>query len=97
MVNYVTNMMKKDSIEETIKQREKIYGKFENNAKISQKLKTTIREGNSYHQLNLQQREALDMIFHKISRLISGDILYKDTLHDIVGYAKLLENTENVI
>ncbi|MDH5645268.1 MAG: DUF6378 domain-containing protein [Candidatus Heimdallarchaeota archaeon] len=82
------------AIDETIKIREKDYGKFENNAVISQKLKEVAREGKTYSKLSFQKKEALDMIFHKIARLVSGDGERKDTLHDIVGYAKLLEGLE---
>ena len=31
------------------------------------------------------------MIFHKIARCVCGDHNYIDNIHDIVGYAKLLE------
>lgn len=41
------------------------------------------------------QREALDMIFHKIGRIVCGDPNYADSWHDIAGYAKLVENRLN--
>ena len=36
------------------------------------------------------QLEALDMIAHKIARIINGDPDYADSWHDIAGYAKLV-------
>lgn len=36
------------------------------------------------------QYEALDMIAHKIARIINGDPDYADSWDDIAGYAKLV-------
>lgn len=36
-------------------------------------------------------KEGLEMIAHKIARLLNGDPLYVDNLVDIQGYAKLIE------
>jgi hypothetical protein len=36
------------------------------------------------------QREALEMIAHKIARIINGDPNYADSWVDIAGYAKLV-------
>jgi hypothetical protein len=36
------------------------------------------------------QREALDMIAHKIARIINGDPDYADSWVDIAGYATLV-------
>ena len=36
------------------------------------------------------QVEALEMIAHKIGRIINGDHSYSDSWHDIAGYAKLV-------
>ena len=36
------------------------------------------------------QREALEMVAHKIGRILNGDPNYHDSWHDIVGYAKLV-------
>ena len=36
------------------------------------------------------QVEALDMICHKIGRIINGDPDYADSWHDIAGYAQLV-------
>jgi hypothetical protein len=41
-------------------------------------------------QLADDQREALDMIVHKIGRILNGDPNYQDSWQDIVGYAKLV-------
>jgi hypothetical protein len=37
----------------------------------------------------------LDMICHKIGRIINGDPDYADSWHDIAGYAQLVANRLN--
>lgn len=32
------------------------------------------------------------MIQHKISRMLNGDALYDDNMHDIIGYTKLMQD-----
>lgn len=41
------------------------------------------------------QQEALDMIFHKVGRIVNGDPDYADSWHDIAGYAKLIDDRLN--
>jgi hypothetical protein len=36
------------------------------------------------------QREALEMIQHKVARILNGDPSYHDSWHDIAGYATLV-------
>jgi hypothetical protein len=68
------------------------YGKFINHAVITQKLKHTIHEHakNNPHGLGPDHVEALDMICHKIARIVNGDPDYADNWIDIAGYAKLV-------
>jgi hypothetical protein len=40
--------------------------------------------------LHADQQEALDMICHKIGRIINGDANYDDSWRDIAGYAQLV-------
>jgi len=42
--------------------------------------------------LNNDQREALEMIAHKIARILNGDPNYADNWIDIAGYATLVAN-----
>ena len=79
-------------INDTLKERGARYGKFEDHAWVSQKLKRTI-----YKELKAQKKsltadqwEALDMICHKIGRIVSGDADYADSWIDIAGYATLV-------
>ena len=81
-------------ITETLQERGKRYGVFTRHAEISQQLKEVI---NQYQTkvLAADQQEALDMICHKIGRIINGDPDYADSWHDIAGYAQLVADRLN--
>jgi hypothetical protein len=81
-----------NKINDTLKNRGSIYGEFEDNADITQELIKVIENAPSYSKLSKQHLEAFHMIFHKISRAVCGDPDYIDNIHDIIGYAKLLED-----
>jgi hypothetical protein len=83
------------SVEQTLEARGERYGKFETQGKISQHLKEAMRHYPGWSNLTDSQRESLDMIQHKISRILNGDPNYADSWHDITGYAKLIEDQIN--
>lgn len=76
-------------VDNTLSARGSTHGDFRTNAQISQRFKDIV--GPYRGKLNDQQSEALDMIFHKIARILAGDPNFKDHWHDIQGYAKLVE------
>lgn len=78
------------AIEITLTERGKRYGKFKDHANITQQLKTVMFGFNPSLQIESDQREALEMIAHKIGRIINGDPDYADSWVDIAGYAKLV-------
>ena len=67
------------------------YGAFKDQAVIAQALATVIRGSVGYTRLAPDQREALSVIFNKISRIVNGDPNYSDSWHDIAGYATLVD------
>jgi hypothetical protein len=81
-----------DDLTKTLEERGSRYGKFTDHAEITQTFKVLTRgyleERNKL--LDDDQQEALDMIFHKIGRIINGDPDYADSWIDIAGYAKLV-------
>ena len=89
----------------TLQERGNRYGKFTGHARITQDLKTVIGEhtplgrtkgdGTYGNHLAPDQQEALDMICHKIGRIINGDPDYADSWHDIAGYAQLVADRLN--
>jgi len=78
------------TVEQILAQRGPIHGDFTDNARISQMLKDSLRNQHGWGNLNDVQREALDMISHKISRALAGNPDFKDHWDDIAGYAKLV-------
>lgn len=85
------------NLEETLQDRGNRYGRFVDHAAITQELKATIRAHAlaAGARIEPDQREALDMICHKIGRIVCGDPNYADSWHDIAGYAKLVEDRLN--
>lgn len=81
-----------DKIDATLESRQINYGDFTSNAALSQALKDLLRAHPGWKELTHVQKEALEVICQKISRIVSGtNPNYKDNWHDIQGYAKLAE------
>lgn len=83
-----------NNITETLQERGQRYGVFKRHAEISQQLKEVI-SGYQTKVLAADQQEALEMICHKIARIINGDPDYADSWHDIAGYAQLVADRLN--
>lgn len=79
-------------VDKILDERGKRYGKFKNHAELSQTLKMVIYDKVVERSLMLadDQKEAIDMICHKIARIINGDPNYADSWVDIAGYAQLV-------
>ena len=77
-------------IADTLAQRGNRYGSFPGHAKITQSIKRAMQDSPNWNGLTDQQREALEMVAHKIGRILNGDPNYHDSWHDIVGYTKLV-------
>ena len=85
-------------LKETLQERGQRYGRFVDHAAVTQELKqVAARHLGRRLPLAPDQQEALDMIFHKIGRIVCGDPDYADSWHDIAGYAKLVEDRLNGI
>ena len=68
------------------------YGKFEDHARLSQGIKATMKQGRNWPFLDNDMEEALEMVAHKIARILNGDPKYADSWVDIAGYAQLVAN-----
>ena len=79
-----------DGIDETLRQRGNRYGSFPGHAKITQGIKRAMQDSKNWMSISDQQREALEMVAHKIGRILNGDPDYHDSWHDIIGYTKLI-------
>ena len=70
-------------------ERQRTHGVWEEQAATAQALKDELRKAPKYSDLRPQQREALDLIMVKASRIVNGDGTFKDHWDDVSGYAKL--------
>lgn len=80
------------TIEKTLAERGNRYGSFQDHANISQALQDVMRSEAGWGRLAPDQRQALTVIADKIARMLNGDPTYRDNWHDIVGYAKLVDD-----
>ena len=80
------------NVDAILTERGSRYGPFKGHAEVTQDLKEVAREHLRLRNKTLadDQQEALDMIFHKIGRIINGDPDYDDSWVDIAGYAQLV-------
>jgi len=81
-----------DAISETLQARGKEYGPFIAQAAIAQTLKRAVRACPNWPKLKSDQREAIDHIMIKLSRILNGNPDHVDSWHDISGYSKLVED-----
>lgn len=73
-----------------ITERGNRYGKFKDGAEIMRDLKQVMQQTEGWSRCTPSQKEALDMIQHKIGRILNGDPTYDDSWKDIAGYATLI-------
>lgn len=81
-----------NALTDTLAERGNRYGTFKTHAEISQELKEVIRKALDTRKKEIEpdQLEALEMIMHKIGRIVNGDPNYDDSWRDIAGYAMLV-------
>jgi len=79
-------------INKTLAERGERYGKFADRAVIAQGLKRTMWAAPGWARLADDQKQALEVIADKQARILNGDPDYIDNWHDIIGYAKLVED-----
>jgi hypothetical protein len=80
------------NIDTTLAERGKRYGEFHEHARICQGIKKAMWAQAGWQRLADDQMQALETIADKIARILNGDPDYLDNWHDIIGYAKLIEN-----
>lgn len=84
--------MTTQTITDILTERGSRYGTFHGHAEISQNLKQTIKRYLEKREQRLadDQMEALEMICHKLARIINGDPNYHDSWTDVAGYSQLV-------
>lgn len=71
--------------------RQSTHGDFAENARVSQIIKEAYRSSPGWEKLTDIERESMDMIALKFSRVLSGKSMECQHWEDVVGYAKLVE------
>lgn len=87
-------------VTETLKSRDTTHGHYPYVAQTIQELKAAAylaqdraeKHDPAKVSMNAAQREGLEMILHKIGRILNGDPNTADHWHDIAGYATLNSN-----
>lgn len=79
-------------VDNILDQRATQYGKFIEGAEVMQTLKQVVRSSLQKRNaaLAFDQLEAIDMIIHKLGRVINGNPDNVDSWRDIAGYATLV-------
>ncbi len=77
-------------IDATLAERGARYGTFVEHAVVTQRLKDILRNHDGWTRLMPDQKECMEMIMHKVGRIMNGDPNYHDSWIDVVGYAKLV-------
>ena len=78
------------NIEATLAERGTRYGEFGEHARITQAIKAAMADSPRWKELPPNMKEALEMVAHKIGRILNGDPYYHDSWHDVIGYTKLV-------
>ena len=76
-------------IREILDEPEKTHGSFPQHSEISQGLKRVLFANPKAALLSDVKREALEMVCHKLARIIAGDSNHADSYVDICGYITL--------
>ena len=71
-------------------ERGKTHGDYSDHAYITQLLKSDMMSIPTYQSLSVVQKETLEMIAHKIGRILAGNPNHHDHWDDIAGYARLV-------
>jgi len=78
------------NINSILEERGSRYGDFGSHAIITQNIKSAMRHSPNWHRLPEDMKEALEMVAHKVGRLLNGDWTYTDNLIDAIGYLQLV-------
>lgn len=79
-----------DATDALLDERGKTHGDFAEHAAVTRAIKDAVCSLGNADKLSDVQAEALDMIAHKIGRIMAGDPNHKDHWDDIAGYARLV-------
>ena len=79
-------------VHKILQQRGSTYGDFAELAEFEQVVKDIFKSRDNWWNLKPFQRTAIEMIIHKLARIMNGNVDYKDNYVDICGYCQLVLN-----
>lgn len=80
------------SIAQILEERKSQHGELLTQSTISQGMKDAMRFTPKWNDLKADQKECLEMIVHKIARILAGDPNFVDHWDDVSGYSILVAN-----
>jgi hypothetical protein len=83
--------MSQNDIQSTLAERQHTHGHYKAVAFTIQNFKFQLTQTVNWQALSPEHKESLEMIVHKIGRILNGDPNHNDSWHDIAGYATLGE------
>ncbi len=86
----VAEAVRPSATQALIATRGRTHGEYRDHADYAQRLKAIMQGADKWPGLNVCQKESLEMIAHKIGRILAGDPDFRDHWDDIAGYAMLV-------
>jgi len=80
------------NVDQLLEARAKTHGDFSRHAQYTQRIKNVMKDTVNWLSLTNSDKEALEMIAHKIGRILAGNPNEVDHWDDIAGYSKLVAN-----
>lgn len=77
-------------VDAILSERAGTHGEYAYQAELCRRLKNELHTHVGWKYLNSMQQESLDMIMHKVSRIMCGDPNFEDHWRDCEGYSKLV-------
>ena len=84
--------MTQADVQEILVERGKTHGPFDVHARITQELKGVMVNSPNWAGMSYAQKESLEMVAHKIGRILSGNPDHLDHWDDMAGYSTLVGN-----
>lgn len=87
--------MTSNETDQLVTARKSTHGAFEDHARVTQCFKDVFnvelaqRAARKQPPLSDTQKESIEMILHKLGRIIAGDASFADHWNDIAGYARI--------
>lgn len=83
-------MSDKFDVDALIEERSNTHGDYMVNSEITWTIKEALHRGAHYDSMHPAMKETLDMVAHKMHRIVNGDPFFKDHWVDMTGYPHLV-------